>query len=874
MYNDLIQKNAELGRFLFCERYTLQPVKNALYIAEGQDLKRGAVVDVNGVLVGTNSLMPYAVLENDCDTRYGGKQASVFIKGEFNFDKLFFANGLSKEDLDNIVYNGSGLGIVIKPYNYSLDFSPKSNEYENIIPEDASEENKLATYSDVANIQSKVDTIDGKIPSDTTTTNKLVNENGLQTAIDEASESWSTGFTPKGESSVSDLNDLATQSNGDSYIVTDSGTLTDGSLAVVAGDQVAWDATNSAWYKLPQYALKQYGTDEIHNLSQEATSFASGDFIAVSNTTDGTRKMSKDTLLELTAQNALAGNVASEFDPNSTTTVAGLPYVYNGSLYIAKEAYQGPWDASKFYSSDISTITKCRIDLNDTKLWKVGYRSKSTPYAIRYGIKTGFVTDLFPIDPKCVIQFTRQSGVSFRFNICYFDENGTYIDNGGDTTSTIWSFENLLPKHQNAKYVALSLENVSGTTVALSNFANIVSFDGSQSTIFAYTNILVDRTDKKVIIDRVTRPVDLNNMDYWRPYGIGVDGSPDLVNIYDNRLTTIPLELSDESEITYTLKTGVTLTSLRTYAYAADGSFLGYNQNTPNISEVKVSYPTAKYFRFSLFGINGAVVTDGLANIATFDANCLFCIGKNCDSLFENKLNLTIENTAYKRVAITKMNTKTKLPCFSFTFDDCRNDSGIVELFKEKGIRCGFAFIAQDIKFLLKGGEYLDYQNEGFEILNHSIDGHEYTTTYYPTYDSAFHAMLLAKSKLENYGYTINGFVTPSSQMDSSYKSIIGKLNAFGFIYNDSYNDESTPVDDLKRYGLQSHDTATIKSWIDACIANNRFGVMYGHAMDFGVGDWTIEKLEEIVDYVIAKRDAGLCRVGIPTDMVRDYYDL
>jgi hypothetical protein len=89
--------------------------------------------------------MPYAVLENDCDTRAKGAFASVFVKGEFNIDKLFFADGLSKNDLDNIVYNGSGTGLVFKPYNYSLDFSPKSNEYENIIPEDASEENKLVT---------------------------------------------------------------------------------------------------------------------------------------------------------------------------------------------------------------------------------------------------------------------------------------------------------------------------------------------------------------------------------------------------------------------------------------------------------------------------------------------------------------------------------------------------------------------------------------------------------------------------------------------------------------------------------------------------------------------------------------------------------
>lgn len=141
--NELTQKNAELGKFLFCERYTLQPVKNSLYIAEGQDLKRGAVVDVNGVLVGTNSLMPYAVLENDCDTRAKGAFASVFVKGEFNFDKLFFADGLSKNDLDNIVYNGSGIGLVIKPYDYDSGFAPV------MVPAETSESNPLMNAKDV-----------------------------------------------------------------------------------------------------------------------------------------------------------------------------------------------------------------------------------------------------------------------------------------------------------------------------------------------------------------------------------------------------------------------------------------------------------------------------------------------------------------------------------------------------------------------------------------------------------------------------------------------------------------------------------------------------------------------------------------------------
>ena len=154
MSNDLTQKNAELGKFLFCERYTLQPVKNALYIAEGQNLKRGAVVDVNGVLVGTNSLMPYAVLETDCDTRAKGAFASVFVKGEFNFDKLFFADRLSKEDIDNIVYNGSGIGLVIKPYTYDEGFSPV------MVPTGTSEENPIMNAEDVERMINAMKPID------------------------------------------------------------------------------------------------------------------------------------------------------------------------------------------------------------------------------------------------------------------------------------------------------------------------------------------------------------------------------------------------------------------------------------------------------------------------------------------------------------------------------------------------------------------------------------------------------------------------------------------------------------------------------------------------------------------------------------------
>lgn len=168
MFNNLIGKNKELGRFLFCERYTLQPVKDAMYIAEGQELKKGAVVDVNGYLIGTAGLQPYAVLEFDCDTRDGGKEASVFLMGEFNYDKLSFADGLSKDDMDNIVYNARKFGIVIKPYSFSLGFVPQADDE----PENFEKAKKYATKGDAIYFDGDgvIHVIDGKSVNSSTIT--------------------------------------------------------------------------------------------------------------------------------------------------------------------------------------------------------------------------------------------------------------------------------------------------------------------------------------------------------------------------------------------------------------------------------------------------------------------------------------------------------------------------------------------------------------------------------------------------------------------------------------------------------------------------------------------------------------------------------
>jgi hypothetical protein len=88
--------------------------------------------------------------------------------------------------------------------------------------------------------------------------------------------------------------------------MTDAGTLTDCSLAVVAGDTVAWDATNEVWYKAMNYAPAQYGTNEVHNLPTTATEadLVAGNYLALDGST-GTKKLPAEDVAKRSVQDEL-----------------------------------------------------------------------------------------------------------------------------------------------------------------------------------------------------------------------------------------------------------------------------------------------------------------------------------------------------------------------------------------------------------------------------------------------------------------------------------------------------------------------------------------------------------------------------------------
>ena len=102
-------------------------------------------------------------------------------------------------------------------------------------------------------IDTRLETVEGVIPSGASESNKVVTASDLAAA----EAGWQAGYTPKGPASVSTINGLTGQQNGDVYTLTDGGTVNPGALTVSAGDQIAWDATNSIWYKFIEYATKK-----------------------------------------------------------------------------------------------------------------------------------------------------------------------------------------------------------------------------------------------------------------------------------------------------------------------------------------------------------------------------------------------------------------------------------------------------------------------------------------------------------------------------------------------------------------------------------------------------------------------------------------
>ena len=97
---------------------------------------------------------------------------------------------------------------------------------------------------------------------------------------------------------------------------------------------------------------------QFHQLEHEANSFSEDDFIAIDGRTNRTRTMSAEKLISITSQNAIAGNIASGFNPEAAYDEKKI-VAYEGKLYKFNKPHHGAWNPDDVdpYMLDEETAT-------------------------------------------------------------------------------------------------------------------------------------------------------------------------------------------------------------------------------------------------------------------------------------------------------------------------------------------------------------------------------------------------------------------------------------------------------------------------------------------------------------------------------------
>ena len=111
---------------------------------------------------------------------------------------------------------------------------------------------------------------------------------------------------------------------------------------------------------------------DLTNTAAESD-IASGNYFALDGSA-GTKKLNSTTLLTKTAQAALAGNVAQEFDETGVTDyTAGTPIVRGGKTYVFKVDHSGVWSSSDVEEVDERKIFMLKKDFNENFACKSGF---------------------------------------------------------------------------------------------------------------------------------------------------------------------------------------------------------------------------------------------------------------------------------------------------------------------------------------------------------------------------------------------------------------------------------------------------------------------------------------------------------------------
>ena len=274
---------------------------------------------------------------------------------------------------------------------------------------------------------------------------------------------------------------------------------------------------------------------------------------------------------------------------------------------------------------------------------------------------------------------------------------------------------------------------------------------------------------------------------------------------------------------------------------------------------------------FEKVGIVGSETSEPLKYFKAHE-DCYVVITNNTANVPEE--DFYVKNKNDDKLEITPQ--LLKKPVINFQFDDGNStDSEIKSIFDEFGLKCGFAIPTSATGI----AKYYAWQQEGFEVLSHSINGETMTNAM----DSAEaeRRMKESKEKLEELGLDITGWVTPSSSLGSNHLPAVGKYYEFAYTVSlGKFNNDGTqiPYDTfqtdtrkLKRVSLESTTYDNVIAAIDKTILDGGFLTFYAHNFSRGL---TADILNNILTYLKSKVDGGECLVLKPTDAYKHFYSI
>lgn len=224
-------------------------------------------------------------------------------------------------------------------------------------------------------------------------------------------------------------------------------------------------------------------------------------------------------------------------------------------------------------------------------------------------------------------------------------------------------------------------------------------------------------------------------------------------------------------------------------------------------------------------------------------------------------------------------------PTFAFVWDDLLDSDGLVySIFQEYGFTPTFALKTENLNDD-NAAVYQDFYSKGCSILAHSVSHPVMSDPGTITAAEVEAEMADSKKAIEQYGIKVSGWATPSSVLDSSFFDLMVKYFGYGFTALNAGLFDNT-VDPLKmnRYGLESnidddtHSWSVVEQRIDDAITNTELVVFYGHQIpswyDDIYGEPLINEtdLRNLLSYLRAKVDAGLCQVLSCDEAIYQYY--